>query len=95
MQDKEKSKNKVIEKRALTISEAAEYACVSRGTVKNWLVSGILPVEELPGRGEGTQKFIRIRRDDLDEFLDSCYQKPAHKDRVNNNEKLILLPKNN
>ena len=86
---------KLNDKRALTISEAAEYACVSRGVIQQFIANGLLPYEELPGRGKGNQRFIRIRREDLDEFLDSCYHKPVQGDRVNKHEELILLPKNN
>lgn len=49
--------NKNQNKRALTIGEAAEYACVSRSTVQNWLISGKLPYEELPSIGSGTYCF--------------------------------------
>ena len=61
--------------RALTISEAAKYACVSRGTIESWLARGLLPYEELPGTGEGkgTQRFRRARRVDFDDFLDQNY----------------------
>ena len=60
-------------KRAFTISEAAEYACVSRGTVINWITSGLLPFEELPSRGDGSHKFRLIRRADIDQFFDEHY----------------------
>lgn len=60
-------------KRALTIAEAANFACVSRGTLHNWMVSGLLPFEELPGPGDGSHKFRLIRRQDLDEFLNRHY----------------------
>ena len=38
--------NKPGIKRALTISLAAEYACVSRGTIENWMAKRILPFED-------------------------------------------------
>ncbi|MCP4726720.1 MAG: helix-turn-helix domain-containing protein [bacterium] len=57
-------------KRAYTIQETAEYAGVSRGTVLNWLENRLLPFEVLPGRGKGKKRFIRIRKTDLDRFLD-------------------------
>ncbi|MFC1537603.1 hypothetical protein ACFL4P_02120 [Gemmatimonadota bacterium] len=62
-------------KRALTISEAAQYACVSRGIIESWLAQGFLPYEELPGtvEGKGAQRFRRIRREDLYIFLDEHY----------------------
>lgn len=61
-------------KRAFNISEAAEYACVSRGTVHNWIVSGLLPFEELPGRGDGAHRFRLIRKAELDRFLGKCHR---------------------
>jgi len=61
-------------KRAFSMSEAAEYACVSRGTVHTWVVSGMLPCENLPSRGDGSHKFRRIRKSDLDAFLDKHCQ---------------------
>ena len=61
------------EKRAFSIPEAAKYACVSRTILDNWLVKGHLPYEELPGTGTGHQKFRRIRKKDLDTFLERYY----------------------
>lgn len=61
------------DRRAITIAEAAEYACVSRATLLNWISLGLLPYEELPSRGNGTQRFRRIRMADLVNFLDSNY----------------------
>jgi excisionase family DNA binding protein len=58
-----------FEKRAFTIAEAAEYCCVSRGIVENWLTKGLIRYEELPGTGN-KQRFRRIRKIDLDTFLD-------------------------
>ena len=57
-------------KRAFTISEAAEYTCVSKATLHNWLVTGLLSYEELPGRGDGSHRFRLIRKCDLDAFLE-------------------------
>lgn len=65
--------NKLKEKRALTIAEAAEYACVSMGSIKNWIALGVLPFEDLPGSGKGDRRFILIRKKDLDTFLNSNY----------------------
>ncbi len=61
-------KNKKSEKHAFSIKEAAEYACVSRSTVENWFNKGLLPFEELLGRGKGLYHYRRIRKKDLDEF---------------------------
>ena len=59
-------------KRALTIVEAAKYAGVSRGTINFWIRSGKLPFENLPTKGK-FYKMIRIRKEDLDKFLESFY----------------------
>ena len=82
-------------KRALTISEAAEYACVSRGTIQYWLNKGMLPFEELPSIGLGTYRFRRIRKEDIDEFLDQFYRKSKSLLEKESKNKLILLPKGN
>lgn len=81
-------------KRALTIAEAAEYACVSRGTINNWLVKGILPYEELPSGGDGSYRFLRIRRQDLDELLNRSYNQIKSKSSKIKKDELILLPRN-
>ncbi len=83
------------EKRALTLTEAAEYACVSKGSIKNWLSQRLLPFEEFPGRGDGSHRFIRIRLKDLKAFLDSNYHKPNQTNKVKKDDNLILLPQNN
>ncbi len=85
--------NNAHEKRAFTIKEAAEYACVSRTTVENWLSLGILPYENLPGRGDGMHSFRRIRKNDLDRFLNIYYKKSINKLPKEPDNKLILLPK--
>ncbi len=70
------NEEKTNTKRALTIKEAAERACVSRGTVENWIAAGLLPYELLPSRGNGRKRFILIRKVDLDEFLDKYLVNP-------------------
>ena len=85
------------QKRALTIAEAAEYTCVSQGTIENWLAKGILPFEELPSRGNGQYRFRRIRREDLNTLLNSNYKQPQKKENnkpQKNKKELILLPRN-
>lgn len=67
---------KTLNKRALSISEAAQYACVGRSTIENWLASGLVPYEELPGSGSGAYRFRRIRKADLDGFLEKHYVVP-------------------
>ena len=86
---------KISEKRAFSVKEAAEYACVSRATVDNWLVKGILPFEELPGRGNGIYSFMRIRKSDLDNFLNRFYQNEIVTNSNTNKElhDLFLLPR--
>ena len=85
-------------KRVLSIAEAARYAEVSRGTLESWLVRGLLPYENLPSAGGGKHRFRRIRKADLDEFLDKCYcdtgnpMKPAHK-AVMGQDIPFLMPK--
>lgn len=65
----------IYDKRALTMKEAAEYACVSRATLTNWIASGLLPCEELPSGKPGQKyRFRRIRRTDLDRLLDKSRQ---------------------
>ena len=87
------SKN-INHKRALTIKEAAEYACVSRGTIQNWISRDLLPFEKLPGSGTGPYCFRRIRKEDLDNFLNQSYQQNNDKLKKELKNKLILLPKN-
>lgn len=61
-------------KRVMNISETAYYAGVSRSTIESWLAEKLLPFENLPSRGNGTKRFRRIRKADIDTFLDSHYQ---------------------
>ena len=79
-------------KRALTISEAAKYACVSRTTIDNWLSRGILAYEELPGGGSGAYRFRRIRLTDLDAFLDGSRREPAAPGHREGSTRIVLLP---
>lgn len=57
------------DKRAFNIKEAAEYACVSRGTIETWINKRLLSYEELPSKGDGKHRFRLIRKTDLDGFL--------------------------
>jgi len=81
------------EKRALTLSETAEYACVSEATVRNWINKRIIAFEELPGRGNGNYKFRLIRKTDLDIFLDTYYCEPIRLNRKKFADKVELIPK--
>jgi len=84
---------RTLDKRALTILEAAEYACVSRGIVGAWLAKGLLPYEELPGNGSGSYRFRRIRKADLDEFLDRCHKDATAFHARRTEQKVTLLPR--
>ena len=90
------NQNKTYNKRALTIKETADYACVSRSTVENWLANGLLSYEELPGRGKGVYHYRRIRKNDLDNFLNKFYLKyyTNQSDTKKQSKELILLPRN-
>ena len=90
---KENILNTPITKRAFSISEAADYACVSRATLRNWIIIKLLPCEELPGRGDGSHKFRLIRKQDLDLFLNENYHDTNNKSINNNSDKLILMEK--
>ena len=81
------------QKRALTVQEAANYACVSRGTIENWLIKHLLPFENLPGSGSGKYCFRRIRKCDLDEFLNKFYIEKRENNNLKNNNKIVLLPR--
>ena len=86
-------------KRAFTIDEAADYACVSRGTIENWMAKGILPYEELPSGGNGVYSFKRIRKVDIDGLLDDNYichlseESSVKKKAMMNSNAPFLLPK--
>ena len=79
------------QKRALNIAEASAYIGVSRGTLNNWILSGLIPFEELPGRGTGSHKFRLIRRFDLDVFLESHYHTLREKIKPQNPRREIVL----
>ncbi len=82
-----------IIKRAFTITEAAEYACVSRATLQNWIVLGLLPYEELPSRGDGSRKFRLIRKYDLDAFFTKHYYRKNTSHKNGCSQELILFEK--
>ena len=84
--------NDIKSKRALSITEASDYACVSRATISNWLMCGLLPYEDLPGRGKGNYKFRLIRRNELDEFLNKHHNSfPGRNNKTS--QKPFLMPK--
>ena len=94
-----RKENKNYDKRAFTISNAADYACVSRGIIESWLAKGLIPFEELPG--SGAYRFRRIRKADLDEFLAGKYKPTIERKRKqtrssrssSSSSKSILLPR--
>ena len=84
----------LTQKRALSITETAELAGVSRGTICNWLSQGLLPFEEFPSiRGNGRKRFRRIRKTDLDAFLDKYYKGYEHQTEAKSKPPLTLLPR--
>ena len=87
-------KNDKFNKRAFTIKEAAQYACVSEATVRNWIIKGLLPYVEMPGSGDGKYRFRRIRKNDLDDFLDRLYNGIDNDKNKKSDKELILLPRN-
>jgi len=80
-------------KRILSISEAAQYLCVSRGVIKNWMEKGILPYEEFPGSGPKDRFFRRIRKRDLEEFRNRSYHKQKSISNNISKDRIVLLPR--
>ncbi len=54
----------------LGVAEIAAEMSVTDATVRVWINSGKLPAYRLPG--SGSQKIIRVRRDDFERFLKVC-----------------------
>lgn len=83
-------------KRILTVAAAARYSGYSRGTIEFWLSTGELKCESPPSRGNGSNRFRRIRKEDLDNMLDQSYglEKNNHQNQALNDE-MTLLPKKN
>lgn len=85
------------EKRILNISEAARYSGYSRGMIELWMNDGLIPYEELPGRGKGIHKNRRIRQTDLEAFLEKYYIKGENRNQHFSQGKVVddifLLPK--
>jgi len=70
------------EKRAFSVAEAARYACVSRSTIELWVAKRLLPFEEFPGQGRGRKRFRRIRKRDLDAFLDKYHKVKPEQEKL-------------
>lgn len=89
--------NQVREKRLLSISEAARYTGYSREMIEYWMERCGLPFEQPPTPGR-KNRFRRIRREDLDNFLNNYYRSSGKEGRqVPRDEAgaLTLLPKEN
>ena len=65
--------SKYNDKRILNVSQAAEYSGYSRSTIISWIINGLLPYESPPGLGDGKYRTRKIRKDDLDRFLNKYY----------------------
>ena len=89
--NKLKDRDNHLYKRALSIKEASDYLCVSRGTIENWMSQGLLPYEEYPGRGSEDRRFRRIRLEDLESFLKGHYKRTQQTSKSNS---ITLLPAN-
>jgi excisionase family DNA binding protein len=87
----EKFDNKPI----LTVAEAARYSGYSRGTIEHWLAIGELKCESPPSRGNGSHRFRRIRKEDLDNMLDQSYgsEYVVEQKCPQMNDEITLLPK--
>lgn len=80
-------------KRVLNVSEAARYSGYSRAIIEYWIDNGQLSYEEVPTPGQ-KNRCRRVRRADLDQFLEMYLKKngasgnPADREK---RETLILL----
>jgi len=86
--------DKYSQKRTLSIQQAADWIGVSRASFMGWLNRGLIPFEQLPGRGKGIQQFRRIRIADLETFCEEHYKKirqPSTDGKKS--ESLTLLPR--
>lgn len=66
-------------KNKLSISAAARYSGYSRDMVEYWLKKGLLHFEEVPS--PGPNRIRRIRKADLDNFLERHYSPVNSKKR--------------
>jgi excisionase family DNA binding protein len=72
--DEERREKMADRDRVLTTFQAADYCKVSPFTIRNWVESGKLPAYKTPGGHR------RIRREDLDEFLEKYKMPPGDLD---------------
>ena len=78
----------------LSIPEATRYSGFSRGMITNWLDAGVIPYVDLPpGRGKGVYRNRRIRRVDMDAFLEKYYHTGRPNRKVTTADPIILLPR--
>lgn len=90
MNEKQEHINKSV--RALNISDAAKYIGVSRGSLMTWIHAGLIPYEQLPGRGDGSHQFRLLRKSDIDMFLNKHYS-DSKGDMSKNSRGMIFLSK--
>lgn len=78
----------------LTVKQAADYIGVARQTLQAWLQRGLLPFIELPAtRPRAVYRFIRLRREDLDDFLERHYRRSAIADKPAKSLSNQLIPR--
>lgn len=64
-------KRAVLPKRVVGITKAAQYAGVSRWTVRRWINNGQLPCVVFPGRDKNQElRGVKVDLRDLDAFID-------------------------
>lgn len=83
------------ERMLMSVSEASRYTGYGREMIEYWIDRCGLPFEQPPTPGR-KNRFRRIRKADLDAFLETHYRRePQRQERVQENEreKVTLLPK--
>jgi len=63
------TKLRIANRRIVGIQRAAEYAGVSRWTIRAWVLNGRLPAIRYPGKGRSDLRGSKIDLDDLDRFI--------------------------
>jgi len=71
-----KPKNGMLNRRALNIAEAADYACVSRATVRNWIVSDCCLLKSFPVVETALTGFASFERLNWTGFLEKYHRQP-------------------
>ena len=62
----------MTERVVFTAQQAADYIGISRTTMYQWLAKKIIPYENL-GPDQTSKRIIRIRKKDVDAYLDNRY----------------------